>query len=121
MRSYAWLGAIIIGSAILPLACGGNVGSFSTSSAVRVCTPGAQVPCACPGGVWGAQRCTEDGTALGGCDCSGAGGSGSGGGSGGTETSSTSAGGSGGSTTSCVVDESCPVRWSTDIFAGILD
>lgn len=38
-------------------------------AAAMVCTPGAQVACACVGGGQGAQRCTVDGRSLGACEC----------------------------------------------------
>lgn len=40
----------------------------------RVCSPGAQVACACVGGAAGAQVCRNDGSGYGACDCPDAGG-----------------------------------------------
>lgn len=41
----------------------------STDTRPQVCTPGAQVACACVGGAAGAQVCMDDGTTLGPCMC----------------------------------------------------
>ncbi len=35
----------------------------------KVCAPGMQVACACPGGLLGAQSCTADGMAYTKCEC----------------------------------------------------
>lgn len=66
----------------------------TSSSGGRVCVPGAQVSCACPGGKQGVQLCKPDGSGLEACQgCA----SGSGGGGGTSTSSSTGTGGS----TSC--------------------
>ncbi len=82
----------------------GTGGGSGSGGAGTVCVPGAQVSCACPGAVQGAQACNQSGTGYEPCVCpdaggnggtpSGGGGSTSGGGSGGTP----SGGGSGGTT-----------------------
>jgi hypothetical protein len=92
--------ALLAGWAAVPVGCGDD----------EVCTPGAQVSCACGGGQEGAQSCNADGTALGECDCSnpsgpgsGAAGPGSGGsgpGSGGAGAGAPGSGGTGASTSS---------------------
>lgn len=49
--------------------------SSSTSGGERVCPPGEQRACPCPGGGDGVQVCSPDGAEFMPCDCSGAGGS----------------------------------------------
>src|SRR5436190_23901838 len=65
------------------------------------CAPGAQIGCACPGGVQGVQLCSENGKGYGACSCepgsagAGAGGNGAGG------------NGAGGGTCTAGATESC--------------
>lgn len=59
----AWLFVTV---ATLAVACG-QTGYFRVPA--PVCTPGIQVPCACPGGIAGAQACAVDGSAWGACAC----------------------------------------------------
>jgi hypothetical protein len=69
-RSAQLIGAALLAAWVaVPVGCGDD----------QVCTPGAQVSCACGGGEEGSQACNSDGTALGSCDCSDATGPGSGG------------------------------------------
>ena len=64
--------AILLG----PGACSSESAENSPST---ICSPGKQEACACPGGEEGAQRCNDDGSAWGPCECVDAGASGSGG------------------------------------------
>lgn len=43
----------------------------SPATAPARCTPGMQIPCACPGGSQGAQACAADGEGYGACACVG--------------------------------------------------
>jgi hypothetical protein len=65
-------GASLLGVALFAAWVAGPVGCGED----EVCTPGAQVACACGGGEEGAQACNAEGTALGECDCSNVTGSG---------------------------------------------
>lgn len=55
-----------VGASFVALACTATQEAASD----RVCAPGLQVDCACPGGLHGAQSCTSDGMAYTKCDCS---------------------------------------------------
>jgi len=62
------LAALLFGA----LGAAGVVTACSTSPSSNqntVCTPGAQVSCACVGGVMGAQVCSADGKSYGMCQC----------------------------------------------------
>lgn len=106
----------VILSAVLTLACSGsnsNADELSgpgtqsgtagaagkAGASQQACVPGAQVACACSGGVQGVQTCVPSGTGLDACSCGAAGSAGSGlGGSGGDSAGSggTNEGGSSG-------------------------
>jgi cysteine-rich repeat protein len=58
--------SILMGAAALLVA------GCSEDGAASVCDPGATQFCACPGGVEGAQACSDDGTRWEACDCGGA-------------------------------------------------
>ncbi|GMV13478.1 MAG: hypothetical protein HS104_26815 [Polyangiaceae bacterium] len=73
---------------LLALGCSAN----SLGEEEKVCAPGMQVACACPGGQLGAQSCTADGMAYTKCDCSAS----SGVGGGGWGTGGSPSGGNGG-------------------------
>ena len=89
--SAVWAaGAALAAWATLPTGCGEDA----------LCTPGAQVECACPAGAKGAQVCNAEGSAFDECDCegvgpTGSGGSPSGGGGEGPASSSMAAGATG--------------------------
>ncbi len=62
------------------LSCGGGeekADDGSGGGGTQLCEPGQLIPCPCPGGVMGAQRCNADGTAYDACiPCGGVGGTG---------------------------------------------
>jgi len=106
LRGVALVSALSMATAV---ACGSSSGGGAGSDAggdatSKVCTPGQQVSCACPGStVTGAQVCGSDGTSYGACmgcpgsgSSSGASGSSSGASSG-SSSGSLSGGSSGGS------------------------
>jgi hypothetical protein len=68
------LGRTLLGIAtgLAMLASCGDDAAESTSAGgggARVCTPGEQVACACPGGLSGVQSCNQEGTLLLACQC----------------------------------------------------
>lgn len=59
---------------------GGAGGLGSGGAGEKVCVPGKQDECACPGGTKGVQACLADGSGYSACECAGAGGAGGAGG-----------------------------------------
>jgi hypothetical protein len=55
--------------AVMLVACG--EGESTTDGGERVCEPGRQVACDCAGGAEGTQRCSDDGSGFGVCQCEG--------------------------------------------------
>jgi hypothetical protein len=67
---FGWVRAALLGSVVAGMvACGSSGTSDATTSGGRVCTPGKQEECACPGGTKGVQTCLDDGSGLNACEC----------------------------------------------------
>jgi len=68
----AWSALVLAAAVVVSTAgAGGCSGGSSGGGGGNVCTPGAQVSCACPGGASGAQACKSDGSGYDACDCAG--------------------------------------------------